>query len=133
MPDLFQKFSLSVLQNICDSLASGHSYWDEHCHIVRQTLAALARTCRATHTPAVTALWRDILPHPALLLCTMPADAWQVQQISLFSVPYRVLVSELLHPFTSQCSHIVPPVICSAIDRQRLHPTTSLFPPRLET
>ncbi|KAL1659614.1 hypothetical protein GGF50DRAFT_64921 [Schizophyllum commune] len=45
----------------------------------RPALAACARTCRAFHTPAVAALWKDCnLDLETVLLHCMPADVWEV-------------------------------------------------------
>lgn len=63
--------SKAVLKNVCDILFADPAGG-------RETVAALARTCRAFEDPALDVLWRT-LPSLASLVQIMPSDAWEIK------------------------------------------------------
>ena len=60
------------LRSLCDHLIGFYHDFDPGL----RTVAALARTCRVFHGPAVDALWKVIPSFHTILVHTLPADIW---------------------------------------------------------
>ena len=71
------RLSAYFMRSLCDYLIRDYSSYTSRLDPVGlRTVAALARTCRAFHEPAVDVLWETIPSFHTILAHTLPADIW---------------------------------------------------------